>query len=191
MHSLLLLLLVVLMLWSAQATKAPTDAPTAAPTTGAPTYTKTVFTKAPSASPTTVPPTSYATVTHDPDWTEGQLIAVIVGSLVGFLAVTIAIYCAYARGCCSDGRVLVQHQKVEHVTPMHHHTSGHYEVHTSSSSSSSSSTSHHGGGGGGGGAHGKDLESGHEHATAAHATTTSEHSPLLPGAGSHNVIGKV
>ena len=190
MTSMLLLLLVVLMLWSAQATKAPTDTPTAAPTTGAPTTTKLVYTKSPSASPTTVPPTSYATVTHDPDWTEGQLIAVIVGSLVGFLAVTIAIYCAYARGCCSDGQVLVQHKKVEHVTPMHHHTSGHYEVHTSSSSSSSSRG---GGGGGGGAAHGKDVESGdgHAHATTAHATSTSEHSPLLPGAGSHNIIGKV
>ena len=67
----------------------------------------------PSASPTLRPtqtteyatpaPTGAATITHNPDWTEAQLISVIVGSVLGLSAVVLAVYCAYARGCCEEG----------------------------------------------------------------------------------------
>jgi ABC-type spermidine/putrescine transport system permease subunit II len=50
-------------------------------------------------------PTGAATITHNPDWTEAQLISVILGSLVGLLAVVLAVYCAYARGCWDEPKL--------------------------------------------------------------------------------------
>ena len=48
-------------------------------------------------------PTGAQTITHNPDWTEAQLISVVVGSVLGLAAVVLAVYCAYARGCCEEG----------------------------------------------------------------------------------------
>jgi len=50
-------------------------------------------------------PTGAATITHNPDWTQAQLISVIIGSLVGLLAVVLAVYCAYARGCWDEPKM--------------------------------------------------------------------------------------
>ena len=69
-------------------------------------------------------PTGAQTITHDPDWTEAQLISVIVGSVVGLTAVILAIYCAYARGACeegpkiSGGKVLAEGSSAEEVNPI-------------------------------------------------------------------------
>ena len=57
----------------------------------------------PTAEYATEPPTGAATITHNPDWTEAQLISVVVGSVLGLSAVVLAVYCAYARGCCEEG----------------------------------------------------------------------------------------
>lgn len=77
---------------------APDDGPTFSPTPK-------VYTYAP--SPTELyassAPTGMQTITHNPDWTQAQLISVIIGSVVGLTAVVLAIYCAYARGACEEG----------------------------------------------------------------------------------------
>ena len=77
---------------------APEDGPTLAPTPK-------IYTYAP--SPTELfassAPTGSQTITHNPDWTEAQLISVIIGSVVGITAVVLAVYCAYARGAFAEG----------------------------------------------------------------------------------------
>ena len=84
---LLQILVVLVSLTVAQVT--PSYSPTARPT--------------PTADYATLAPTGAATITHNPDWTEAQLISVVVGSVLGLSAVVLAVYCAYARGCCEDG----------------------------------------------------------------------------------------
>ena len=79
----------------------------------------------PSASPTLRPtqtteyatpaPTGAATITHNPDWTEAQLISVIIGSVVGLTAVVLAVYCAYARGAFDEGPKITKGGPVEVV----------------------------------------------------------------------------